>query len=114
MSTDGNPSEKRRHPRIGLSAAAVLVALPEAGFLTAVEDVSAGGARLSRPPIWVDGVCKLATLYFIFDQDTVIALSARLVREGADHLAFLFDDAQHERVEELLYESRFLVHARVG
>ncbi len=109
-----NPSEKRRHPRIGLSAAAVLVAPAEGGYLTAVEDVSGGGARLSRPPIWPDGVGNTAKLYFIFDQDTVIVLRAQLVREGGDHLAYVFDDGQQALVEELLYESRFLVQARVG
>ncbi|MCB1634638.1 MAG: PilZ domain-containing protein [Xanthomonadales bacterium] len=112
MSESG--SEKRRHPRIGLSAAAVLVALPDQGYLTTVEDVSAGGARLGRPAIWPEGVARKAILYFIFDQDTVIALRASIVREGQDHLAFLFEDGQHERVEDLLYESRFLVHARVS
>jgi hypothetical protein len=107
-------SEKRRHPRIGLSAAAVLVAMGDGGYLTAVEDVSAGGARLSRPPIWPENAQATAKLYFIFDQDTVIALRARLVRAGSDHLGFLFEEGQHALVEELLYESRFLVQARVG
>lgn len=107
-------SEKRRHPRIGLSAAAVLVAVGDGGYLTAVEDVSAGGARLSRPPIWPEDAPEAAKLYFIFDQDTVIVLRARLVRAGPDHLGFVFDDGQHTRVDDLLYESRFLVQARVG
>ncbi len=104
--------EKRRHPRIGLSSAAALVAPAEGGYLTRVEDVSAGGARVARPALWPDEVgddhAQAYKLFFIFDQDTVLAVRARLVRAGPDHLAFVFDSGQDLVVDELLYESRFL------
>jgi len=103
-------AEKRRHPRIGLSSAAVLVAPAEGGYLTRVEDVSAGGARIARPALWPDhdNSVEQFRLYFIFDQDTVLALRSRMVRAGPDHLAFVFDSGQESAVDELLYESRFL------
>ena len=97
--------EKRRYPRIELNSA-VLIAAPRGGFLSAVQDVSYGGARVMRPLEW-----KLSgdnyRLFFIFDQDTVIEITASLLREGEDHLAFTFDDNQDEDVGRMLYETRF-------
>ncbi|MCB1606914.1 MAG: PilZ domain-containing protein [Xanthomonadales bacterium] len=103
-------AEKRQHPRIGLSSAAVLVAPADGGFLTRVEDVSAGGARVTKPALWPDheDSAERFKLFFIFDQDTVLAIRARMVRAGPDHLAFVFESGQDSTVDELLYESRFL------
>lgn len=88
------------------------MAPPDGGFLTRVEDVSAGGARVTRPALWpdhdADDHTQAFKLFFIFDQDTVLAVRARLVRAGPDHLAFVFDSGQDLVVDELLYESRFL------
>ena len=77
-----------------------------------VRDLSQGGARLARPSNWpgrLDGTCRI---YFIFEQEIVIALDAHCLREGAEDLAFEFLPGQETRVGALLYESRFLNQER--
>ena len=46
-------------------------------------------------------------IFFIFDQDTIISMRASLVRATGTHIAFRFDDGQEDKVEQMLYESRF-------
>jgi hypothetical protein len=99
------PNEKRRYPRIELNSA-VLIAASRGGFLSAVQDVSYGGARVLRPLEW-QAQGEHYRLFFIFDQDTVIEITSSLLREGDDHLVFTFDDGQDEDVGQMLYETRF-------
>lgn len=101
--------EKRRHPRTEISAVAVLVASARGGFLTNAQDISGGGARLVRPLTWSDAPQPPFRLFFIFDQDTVVDIRATLVRAGDDHLGFQFDSGQPTEIDQLLYETRFIV-----
>ena len=106
-----NFDEKRRHPRKDIYTAA-LIALGEDGYLTEVWDLSQGGARLGRPKRWPAGVMPAAVrIYFLLDQETVIRLTARVVRLGDEHVGVEFATGQDERIQRLLYEARFLDHA---
>ena len=99
--------EKRRHPRLPIFSAALVTSAGQ-GWLSEVRDLSQGGARLARPSHWPasnHGECRV---YFIFDQETVIAVDARCVRHGEDDLGFEFLPDQDAAVEALIYESRFL------
>ncbi len=102
-----NSSEKRRHPRLPIFSAA-LITFDGEGWLSEVRDLSQGGARLARPTQWQASEIRECRVYFIFDQETVIALDARCVRDGSDDLGFEFAPGQEQRIEALLYESRFL------
>lgn len=100
--------EKRRHPRKDVYIAA-LIALGENGYLSEVWDLSQGGARLGKPRKWsAEPSVRPIRLYFILDQETVIALTARIVRVGEDNLGVEFVSGQEERIQQLLYEARFL------
>jgi hypothetical protein len=99
--------EKRRHPRTEISAVAVLIAAARGGYLSNALDISAGGARVVRPLPFADDTPGPFRLFFIFDQDTVVEVTATLVRRGDDHLGFQFDAGQKAEVEQLLYETRF-------
>ena len=101
--------EKRRHPRTEISAVAVLVATARGGFLSNALDISGGGARVALPLTWKDGSVPPFRLFFIFDQDTVVDVRATLVRAGDNHLAFQFDAGQPDEIDQLLYETRFIV-----
>ncbi len=101
--------EKRLHPRTEISAVAVLIAPARGGFLSNAEDISGGGARLVRPLAWTNDIQAPFRLYFIFDQDTVVDIRATLVRAGDEHLAFQFDSGQPTEIDQLLYETRFIV-----
>jgi hypothetical protein len=101
--------EKRRHPRTEISAVAVLVASARGGYLTNAQDISGGGARLSLPLPWNASIQAPFRLFFIFDEDTVVDVRATLVRAGDDHLAFQFDAGQPAEIDQLLYETRFIV-----
>ncbi len=101
--------EKRRHPRTEISAVAVLVASARGGYLTNAQDISGGGARLTLPLTWKEGIQPPFRLFFIFDEDTVVDMRATLVRAGDDHLAFQFDAGQPAEIDQLLYETRFIV-----
>lgn len=105
----GQGSEKRRYPRTEISAVAVMIAAAKGGFLSNAQDISGGGARLARPLAFSDDCQPPYRLFFIFDQDTVIELRATLVRAGDDHLAFQFDAGQPSEIDQLLYETRFIV-----
>ncbi len=102
MSTD----EKRRFPRLPIFSAALITHAGQ-GWLSEVRDLSQGGACLARPQHWIDErrVCRI---YFIFDQETVIAIEADCVRQGQDDLGFEFQADQDTAIEALLYESRFI------
>ena len=50
-------------------------------------------------------------IYFLLDQETVIRLTARVVRLGDEHVGVEFATGQDERIQRLLYEARFLDHA---
>lgn len=103
MSTD----EKRRFPRLPIFSAALITYAGE-GWLSEVRDLSQGGACLARPQNWVDAEHRLCRVYFIFDQETVIAIDADCVRQGQDDLGFEFKSDQETAVQALLYESRFI------
>ncbi len=98
--------EKRRHPRLPVFSAALVTCNGE-GWLSEVRDLSQGGARLARPARWQDGQVRECRLWFIFDQETVIGIDARCVRDGSDDLGFEFLPGSEETVQTLLYESRF-------
>ena len=100
-------NEKRRFPRLPIFSAALITCAGQ-GWLSEVHDLSQGGARLARPQHWKPGEAVDCRVYFIFDQETVIALDARCVREGGGDLGFEFGAGQESQVEALLYESRFL------
>ena len=102
-----NASEKRRFPRLAIFSAA-LITLAGQGWLSEVRDLSQGGACLGRPRHWQPAPSSDCRIYFIFDQETVIGIDARCVREGSDDLGFAFADGQEGQLEALLYESRFL------
>ncbi|HNV08159.1 MAG TPA: PilZ domain-containing protein [Dokdonella sp.] len=100
-------SEKRRFPRLPAFSAALITQAGQ-GWLSEVRDLSQGGARLARPQHWQTADDKHYCIYFIFDQETVIAVDASCVRENADDLGFAFEDGQETKVKDLLYESRFV------
>jgi hypothetical protein len=99
-------NEKRRFPRLPIFSAALITHAGQ-GWLSEVRDLSHGGARLARPQRWTGNVPE-CRIYFIFDQETVIAVDARCVRDGEDDLGFEFQPGQETLVDALLYESRFL------
>ena len=100
-------SEKRRHPRKDVFTAAMLVTGDE-GYLSEVWDLSSGGARLGKPKKWPAGAPEHLRVFFMLDQDTVIGIAARVVRNAPDHLGVMFMDGQDARVQSLMYEARFL------
>jgi len=99
--------EKRRHPRLSIYSAAMAVTGNE-GYLSDVKDLSQSGARIGRPKNWPANATDICRVFFIFDQETVIGIDARIVRNGADDLGVEFLPDQEERVENLLYETRFI------
>jgi PilZ domain len=99
--------EKRLHPRKDVFTAAMIV-LGDDGHLSEVWDLSQGGARLGRPRRWpMENPCDVR-VFFMLDQDTVIALNARVVRTASDHLGLQFTAGQEARVQSLMYEARYL------
>ena len=100
-------SEKRRHPRKDVFTAAMLISGDE-GYLSEVWDLSAGGARLGKPKRWPATASDLLRVYFMLDQDTVIGMSAKVVRNAPDHLGVMFVPGQEQRIQTLMYEARFL------
>lgn len=103
-----NFDEKRRHPRKDVYIAALL-AIGENGYLSEVWDLSQGGARLGKPRRWTaEPSVRPIKVYFMIDQETVIAVSARIVRVGEEHLGAEFVSGQDDRIRQLLYEVRFV------
>ena len=100
-------AEKRRHPRLAIYSAALAVCNGE-GYLSDVKDLSQGGACIGRPKNWPADAPSECRVFFIFDQETVIGLEARIVRNGAEDIGLEFAPGQETRIESLLYESRFL------
>lgn len=100
-------SEKRRHPRLAIYSAALAVCGNE-GYLSEVRDLSQGGACIGRPKNWPEQSPDQCRVFFIFDQETVIAIDTHIVRVGSDDLGLEFVPGQEVRIESLLYESRFL------
>ena len=99
--------EKRRHPRLAIYSAALAVSGNE-GYLSDVKDLSQSGARIGRPKNWPEPAPETCRVFFIFDQETVIGIDTRVVRNGADDLGLEFLSDQDDRVETLLYETRFI------
>jgi hypothetical protein len=99
--------EKRRHPRLSIYSAALAISGNE-GYLSDVKDLSQSGACIGRPKNWPDAAPAECRLFFIFDQETVIGIDVRIVRTTADELGIEFMPNQNDRIESLLYESRFL------
>jgi hypothetical protein len=99
--------EKRRHPRLSIYSAALAVSGNE-GYLSDVKDLSQSGACIGRPKNWPESAPSECRLFFIFDQETVIGIDVRIVRTAADELGIEFKPNQNDRIESLLYESRFL------
>ncbi|UXI67538.1 PilZ domain-containing protein [Tahibacter amnicola] len=102
-----NYAEKRRHPRLSVFSAAMLV-FGDDGYLSEVKDLSQGGARVALPCNWGLPVGTECQLFLIFDQETVIGLRIRVVRVGGDDLGLEFMPGQEARVASVLYESRFV------
>jgi hypothetical protein len=100
-------AEKRRHPRLSIFSAAMIV-VGDDGFLSEVRDLSQGGCCIARPRGWSAPTDTDCRLFLIFDQETVIGLAVRVVRVSNDDLGIEFLAGQADRVERLLYESRFL------
>ncbi|HZP65201.1 MAG TPA: PilZ domain-containing protein [Rudaea sp.] len=100
-------AEKRRHPRLAIYSAALAVSDGE-GYLSDVKDLSQGGACIGRPKNWPEKAPETCRVFFIFDQETVIGLDARVVRSAAEDLGLEFMPGQEARIESLLYESRFI------
>lgn len=98
--------EKRQHPRIELSST-VLIAPAQGGYLSSVMDVSVGGCRVSRPLEWLGEQPGPFRLFFIFDHETVVELSAYLIWAAELDLGFAFSPDQSEDAQRLMYESRF-------
>ncbi|MDC8015619.1 PilZ domain-containing protein [Tahibacter soli] len=99
-------AEKRRHPRLSVFSAAMIV-VEDDGFLSEVQDLSQGGARVAMPRNWHAPGGTECKLFLIFDQETVIGLRVRVVRVGKEDLGLEFMQGQEARVAQLLYESRF-------
>jgi hypothetical protein len=99
-------AEKRRHPRLSVFSAAMIV-FEDDGYLSEVQDLSQGGARVAFPRQWRAPVGVECRLFLIFDQDTVIGLKVRVVRVGREDLGLEFMAGQEARIAQLLYESRF-------
>lgn len=99
--------EKRRHPRLAIYSAALAVTGNE-GYLSDVKDLSQSGACIGRPKNWPANASDSCRVFFIFDQETVIGIDARIVRNGANDLGLEFLSGQEERIENLLYETRFI------
>jgi len=103
-------SEKRQFPRLELNST-VLIAGGRRAWLCQVEDVSTGGARVVKPLDWLaqdasdEGVIRL---HFIIDQDTIVSLFSRIVRDSDEHFGVRFEPGQADEVDRLLYESRFV------
>ena len=102
-------AEKRRHPRLSVFSAAMLV-LDDQGYLSEVKDLSQGGARVALPRNWNLPIATECLLLLIFDQETVLGIRVRVVRVGVDDLGLEFSPGQDERVAAVLYESRFIEH----
>ena len=100
-------SEKRRHPRLTIYSAALAVSGNE-GYLSDVKDLSQSGACIGRPKNWPASAPLDCRLYFIFDQETVIGIDGHVVRTTEEELGVEFTADQNDRIESLLYESRFL------
>ncbi len=103
MSTD----EKRHFPRLPIFSAA-LITRDGQGWLSEVRDLSQGGACMGRPAQWVPSEHAECRIYFIFDQETVIAVVADCVREDDEDLGFEFRSGQEPAIGSLLYESNFI------
>lgn len=102
-------AEKRRHPRLSVFSAAMLV-LDDQGYLSEVKDLSQGGARVALPRNWNLPIATECLLLLIFDQETVLGIRVRVVRVGVDDLGLEFGPGQEERIAAVLYESRFIEH----
>lgn len=102
-------AEKRRHPRLSVFSAAMLV-LDDQGYLSEVKDLSQGGARVALPRNWNLPIATECLLLLIFDQETVLGIRVRVVRVGVDDLGLEFSPGQDERIAAVLYESRFIEH----
>ena len=100
-------TEKRMFPRKYVFSP-VLIAIGDEGYLTEAWDLSRGGARLGRPARWPVEQGNTVRIYFMLDQETVITLTATLVRVAPDHLGVQFAEDQEERVQSLMYEARFM------
>jgi hypothetical protein len=102
-------SEKRQFPRLELNST-VLIAGSRRAWLCQVEDVSIGGARVVKPLDWLiqdatdEGVMRL---HFIIDEDTIVSLYSRIVRDSDQHFGVRFEAGQDDEVDRLLYETRF-------
>ena len=99
-------AEKRRHPRLAIYSAALAVCDNE-GYLSEVRDLSQSGACIGRPKNWPADAPAACRVFFIFDQETVIAVDVRIVRSGSEDIGLEFQPGQETLIESLLYESRF-------
>jgi hypothetical protein len=97
--------EQRRYPRLEMYSAVMLVH-GEQAYLTEVSNVSLGGSSVARPNHFKALEGDLMTLFFVFDQDTILSIQARVAHVQQAHIGFQFTPGQEARASELLEESR--------
>lgn len=101
------PVEKRRHPRRRVSGLAAEVSSGEPqGPVTAVVDLSEGGARLEWSLSDDVSVGSPVRLRFLLGAGQTIEVDGRVVRLGAGHAGIEFLDEQRDVVRQLLAEAR--------
>ena len=98
--------ERRGSTRLNMYAG-VFILCEEKAFLTEVENVSTGGARVTRPRNWdskLEGVCSL---YFVIEQDNILRINGRVIHDDeAASVGFAFEPGFAVEAEELVSESR--------
>ena len=99
--------EKRRHPRRRVTrlAAEVAAGQPKPP-VTAVVDLSEGGACLEWSLSDDISVGSAVRLRFLLTADQTIEVDGRVVRIGAGHAGIEFKDAQQDVIRQLLAEAR--------
>ncbi|MEM9303237.1 MAG: PilZ domain-containing protein [Pseudomonadota bacterium] len=97
--------ERRDSPRLKMYAG-VFILRGEKAYLTEVENVSTGGASMTRPSNWDGHLESRCALYFIIEQDHILLIRGHLVHETESRLGFEFDSGFAAESEELVTESR--------
>lgn len=82
-------------------AARARLRLPGAVWETGVEDLSASGALLTRPPDFTPEVGAMASVEFFGTEFAAIRLQARAVRVDEDRVAFVFEGLGPSQEQEL-------------
>ncbi len=104
MSTSSG-REQRRYARLEMYSA-VFIIQGERGYLTEVSNISLGGTSVATPSGWTGVTDDEFLLYFVFDQDTILSIRARVAHVQQAHVGLEFLPGQEARATELLEESR--------